>query len=333
MAKWLSKSMSWIYPGSPSCNSNTEYSDGRVTHFLKPEYYRVDSNGDLEQVTVAADGCNAYSVANAADIRKNCDKAYFTISGSYSSIFTLVGDSGKETTAINTIKTFLTTTGFDGIELDWEGFGSWTAQEYSDYKSFVDTLGTSLALVGKKLMIDGPPIGDATEQGYYEWKYEDFESLAVDYIVALAYDWQYDFGAGTSISPTSRVNNVCDWMKGKITNIDRIVIGLPSYGYHGVTAGYTIIIDTKTESEAFTGYGTATRNSDHEMNWTNGGSSYFYNDATGISSKRDIVEAKGIKFVSVWHLGGNDGFTGKDEQSITKGFINNTSKSLGVNII
>lgn len=312
---WLANIQGWIYPGNPACNADEEYSDGRTTHTLKPEYYTIDANGDLDQLTVDPDGCNAYSVANAADVKANSTEQFFTISGSYSNIFALVGVGAKETAATADIIAFLDIVGFTGVELDWEGFGSWTAQNYADYKSYITDLGNALQAEGYKLMIDGPPISNATEQGYYEWKYEDFDALPVDYIVALAYDWQYDFGVGTSISPTSRVENACDWMKSKITDNTRIVIGMPSYGYHGVTDSYTLTIDTKTQSSAFAGYDTATRNADHEMNWEDGGNSYFYQDTTGMNSKRTIIENKGITNISVWHLGGNDWFTG-DEPTI-----------------
>lgn len=294
----------WVYPGEPACNADEEYSDGRNMYMLKPEYYTVNSSGVLAQLTT---GCNAYSPSNALDIKRYSSHQFFTISSNRANMATLVADSQKRTNAVNTIVSFLDTIGFDGVELDWEGYGAWTSTEYANYKNFVSQLATELHNNGYKLMIDGPPIGDGTEQGFYEWQYEDFSAIDIDFIVALAYDWQYDFGGGTSISPNARVQNVCDWMKARI-DIDKIIIGMPIYGYHATTEGFSITIDTKAQSEQLTGYDTATRNSDHEMNWANGGVSYFFQDSTGIDSKRDIIEAKGIKNISVWHLGGNDWF-------------------------
>lgn len=311
---WTSTVQAWIYPGPPAENADEEYSDGRIIYTLKPEYYTVNASGVLTQLTVAGSGQNAYSSGNAADVQAHSTEQYFTISSDAANMATLCADSTKRTNAINTIKSFLDTIGFDGVELDWEGFGSWTPTSYANYKTFVTALVAELHTYGYKVIIDGPPIGNVTEQGYYEFKYEDFDSIAVDGICVMAYDYQYDYGGGSSVAPVSWVEDICDWVKSKITDDTRIIMGMPSYGYHATTGGYSITIDTKTQSTALPGYGTATRNADHEMNWVNGGTSYFYQDTTGMNSKRSVIEAKGITKVSVWHLGGNDWFTG-DEPS------------------
>lgn len=323
---FLARIGAWIYPGSPACNAQTEYQDGRVLYMLKPQYYQVDTGGagTINQLTVAGAGCNAYSAANAADVRKYSTKQFFTIScGTAANMDALCSSGTNRTNAINTIITFLQLTQFTGVELDWEGYGSWTAGQYTNFKTFVSALSTSLHSNGFQLMIDGPPITNsggvpvvdtANQQSLYKFKYEDFLTTA-DYLCVLAYDKQYDFGSGTSISPTTFVQNVCDWMISKVVDTTKIVVGMPSYGYHGVTAGFSITIDTQTQSSVLTGYGTATRNSDFEMNWANAGSSFFYQDTSGMNSKRNVIEAKGIKHISVWHLGGNQWFTGAEPTS------------------
>ena len=311
---WTSYIMAWIYPGPPAENADEEYSDGRVLHFLKPEYYTVDSSGVLQQVTAAVYGQNGYSVANAADVKAHSVYQYFTVSANATTTAALVNSATNRTNAISTLVSFCQTIDFTGVELDWEGFGSWTTETYENYKQFVSDLSSALHVVGKKLMIDGPPIGSTLEQSYYKFKYEDFNSLGVDYLCVMAYDYQWDYGGGAAVAPNTWVVNICTWAKSKITDINKIVIGLPSYGYHATTSGYDITIDTKTESSGYTGYGTAARDSNsYEMMWTNAGISYVYQDSTGLNSKRDLIEAQGILFISVWHLGGNDWFTGKTE--------------------
>lgn len=318
---WLAKIGAWIYPGSPACNANTEIADGRVIYMLKPEYYQVDTGGagTLNQLTVAGAGCNGYSVANANLIKQYSSKQFCTIScGTGTNMDALCSDGTKRTNAINTLITFLNTTGFTGVELDWEGYSGWTSGQYTNFKTFVSALSTSLHSNGYQLMIDGPPITAAVDsvngQNLYQFKYEDFLTTA-DYLVALAYDKQYDYGAGTSISPTTFVQQTCDWMILKVVDLNKIVIGMPSYGYHGTTGGYSITIDTYTQSTGYTGFNTATRNADYEMVWANAGTSYDYQDTSGLNSKRTVIENKGIKNISVWHIGGNQWFTGAEPTS------------------
>lgn len=312
---WTAYSMGWIYPGSPAEDADEEYRDGRVIHFLKPEYYRVDASGDLDQVTDPADGENAYSSGNVADVKNYSDYQFVTVASNHANMATLLGNGTKEAAAISTLVTFCVDNGFTGVELDWEGFGDWTPTDYSDYIAFVTDLGAALHAEGKLLMIDCPPITNLTEQGYYEFAYKDFESITeVDYLCMMLYDYQYDYGSPSSVQPATWAQNGCAWVRSKISDIDRIVIGIPNYGYHATTASpYTITIDTKDQSAVFTGYSGATRNADDEMQWTNSGTEYTYQDSAGINTKRERIEDEGIKYVSTWHLGGNDWYTGKDE--------------------
>lgn len=310
---WTAKIGAWLYPGAPATNANEEYSDGRILHYLKPEYYTVNASGVLVQLADPADGENAYNPTNAGEVKTFSEKQFFTISGSAANIAVLVNNPTNQSNAISTILAFLASTGFTGVELDWEGYSAWSSTTYGNYKTFVDALGTALHGVSKELMIDGPPITSSTEQALYQWHYEDFNALAVDYIVMLLYDYQFDVGAGASVQPTGWMRNGCAWIKGKVTDVNKIVIGMPSYGYHGTTGSFTITIDTKTQSAARTGYGTATRNADDEMTWINAGTSSVYQDTTGLNAKRERIEDEGIKNVSVWHLGGNDWFSTKQE--------------------
>lgn len=313
---WSSRIQAWVYPGNPACNADEEYSDGRVIYILKPEYYRVSSSGGLTQLTVASAGCNGYSSANAADVVAHSTKAFVTVAcGSATDMNALCSSSTNRNTAKTTLRQFCQNNGFNGVELDWESFASWTTTHYNNFKTFVNELATELHTYGLQLMVDGPPItaisDPANGQNLYKFKYEDLVADC-DYLVAMAYDKMFDYGVGTSVAPATFIEEVCDWMIAKVADYNKIVIGLNSYGYHGPNGTYSITIDTKTQSATYPGYSTATRNSDYEMTWTNGGTTYFYQDTVGINLKRQLIEAKGIQHIAVWHLGGNDWFTGTE---------------------
>lgn len=314
LGTWSSSVQAWVYPGNPACAAAKEYSDGRIVHVLKPEYYAVTSTGTLTLRTTATDGCNGYSPENAASIKTYSQKQYVTVSAGQQEMSALVGSAQKRSAATTTLSTFAQTIGFSGVELDFEGFSNWTSADYANYKTFLKELGGALHGKGLRLLVDGPAIGTATEQGYYLWKYEDFNTLPVDQIVVMTYDYQYDYGVGSAIAPNTWVKNVIRWTKSKITDIDKIVIGVPTYGYHGKTGSYALTIDTLTQSKLFPGYTTAQRDpGSYEMKWVANGTTYVYQDSTGLNMKRTLIEQEGIKNISVWHLGGNSWFSGNSE--------------------
>lgn len=296
----------WIYPGNPACSAASEYSDGRHIDTLKPEYYTVQTNGTLRQLTTAADGCNGYSAANVADIKKHSTSQYVTVSGITKNTRVLLASAVLQENAIASLTKFVIATGFTGVELDWEGFGDWTATDYTNFKKFTAALQKSLRAQGKKLIIDAPAISDPTYQSYFLFKYEDFTDI--DYIAIMAYDYQYDYGVGVPVAPDFWLKNTINWAKARLP-IDKIIIGLPAYGYHGTLGSYMMTIDTYAQSMTYPGYANRKINSDGEETWMNGSTYYSAQSTATLDKKKQLVESMGIKHISVWHLGGNRWFS------------------------
>lgn len=300
----------WIYPGPPACNAKQEYSDGRQIDVLKPEYFNVDETGRINLLTEANAGCNGYSSQNVSSIKAFSNKQFVTVSADATAMIALTRNATNRSRGISTLVNFIRANQLTGIELDFEEFGSWSASNYATYKQFVNQLGQALHAINAQLMIDGPPISNSTEQGYYVWRYADFNSLPVDYVLVMAYDYQYDYGAGTPIAPNTWVMNIINHMKSKISDINKIVVGMPSYGYHGATGGYNIRIDTYAQSSTYPGFPTAKQDpKSFENFWVNGSTTYDYQSTQSLDQKRALIESAGIKNISVWHLGGNNWFS------------------------
>jgi spore germination protein YaaH len=299
----------WIYPGNPACNAQKEYQTRNID-VLKPEYLTVSSTGTIRRVTVASAGCNGFSLANALDVKAHSTEQYVTISSGAVNMASLCSTFYKRTAGINAIVKLLNEIKFTGVELDFEGFGQWNLTSYTNYKKFVNELQARLRTLGFKLMIDCPPISNAQEQGYYKFKYEDFKN--VDYICVMAYDYQYDYGAGSSVAPIAWVGKIIDWVKARIP-LDKIIIGVPSYGYHATTqmngdVGYDVVIDTREQSLQVIAILASKRNQDGEWVFTSDDKTYVHQDTIGLNMKKKAIEAKNIKHISVWHLGGNNWF-------------------------
>jgi spore germination protein YaaH len=237
-----------------------------------------------------------------------------TISGTIAGIQYLANHAGLVAACIQQLTTFFATTQFTGgIELDVEDFSSWTVQQYSAYKNVVTALGNALHAAGLKLMVDGPVILNAQYQGYYpNWRYEDFQNLPVDAIVTMCYDLNFDNGTGTPVASLKNITDCCTWMKSKIADPNRIVIGLNSYGYAGLTntpntPEYSATQKTYQQLAQIPGFSTAKRDpTSGELIWQQGDMSYDYSDSVTINGKIAAVLATGLTQVSIWSLGGGN---------------------------
>ncbi len=307
------ETMAWVYPGAPSCAASNEYSDGRILDVLKPEYFSINESGELIFLTEENRGCNAYSPENSEKIRKFSREQFVTISSSYSkSMDIFITRELRDGENINRLIEFVRSNGFTGVELDFEDFGGWDSGMYDRYTSFVKQLGNALHAEGKKLMIDGPAIPGDEEALWYRWRYEDFLSLPVDRIVIMAYDYQFDHGAGSPIAPLDWMEKVLQRTVSKFPYVERLSVGIPSYGYEGILGSSQVTLLTYDQAKEKPGFETATReNLSGEMTWESGNTVYFYQDGESMNRKRTIAEKFGIFSVSVWHLGGNKWFAGK----------------------
>lgn len=312
---WLAQIGACVFPGSPACNADEEYSDGRVIRVLYPEYYTMNSSGVCTQLTVAGSGCNAYSSANALDIRAHSDFQYVMVSSDHPNAIAMLGNSTKEQDCIDVLVAFVVAESFTGVVLDWEEFSSYTHAEYLEFLAFTEDLAVQLQAVGKKLILCGPPIGNSLMQSYYAdgWHYSDFESHSVNQVFVMSYDYQFDYGSGESMAPDAWTTDNIEWTQSEISDDERIIIGLVSSAYYGTTGAYNPVNKLFDQMSGYPGYGSATRNADSEMVFSGAGSSGVYQDTTSMNQQRTMIEALGVKHIAVWVLGGhNPWFTGTE---------------------
>ena len=321
--EWRSTLQGWTFPDALNVNTDIEANN---FHTIKPIWYEVDATGGdigtLDLRTVAGYGAFGYNATNTLIIKDNSTEQFVTVSGNDPEIHTLTGSSTLVTSMTAELIAFATSTGFTGIELDWEGFGSWTAGETTDYINYVRYLSNEAHKYGLKTMIYLPPIwnscsncesgsGDewdsANSDGYYQLEYEDFEDVPVDYLLIAVYDYHFDYGAGRPNAPLKWQDEIINYAKSKISNHDRLIIGIPASGYGGATGGYSFTAYTYDAISSVPGFSGATRDAESgELTWTNGGNSYFVSDSEALNIKRERAERQGIKRVSLWHIGDNE---------------------------
>ncbi len=298
----------WLYPGEPSCSAMSELGSKIKTDVVKVEYFTIGSDGNLKLIGANSSECNGYSVENLNQLKKYAKKIYITVSGHQVEMSKMFANKNMSNAAVETLVNFVKENQVDGVELDFEDFSAWTTDDYRNYLSFVRALTDKLHKNGNKMMVDGPAIANSEQQGWYKWRYEDFEKIEVDEIVVMAYDFQNDQGVGSAITPTDWLIDSTNWIKSKIKDKNRIVIGLPAYGYEGKVGSFQAKILTKSQMMGMKEFRSeGVRDSESkELFWRNGNSFGALSDQVAIDYKYKVVSDLGIGKISIWHLGGND---------------------------
>jgi spore germination protein YaaH len=310
MTGWKSLTQAWLYPGVVGARAADEYRDGRAIHALKPCYFRVEPDGSLVRFNQTSPGDNGFSAENVADIKRHSTEQFALVGSHLDAMQALLSSPKRMDDAIATLTEFSVATGFTGIELDWEGYDGWTDALYAGYLAFVGRFATTLHDAGKQLIVIGPPISNAGEQARYRWRYEDLAASAADRLLVMAYDYQFSAGAGTPVAPMAWIEGICDWMIAAVGDPDRIIVGLNSYGYVGLPGTMDPELLTHEQLATKPGFATAVRDIEsQELFWTCDGAVACYSDTATLDAKRRTVESKGIRRLSVWHLGGNDWFS------------------------
>lgn len=276
----------WAFPDN-TINALVDIQSNQF-YAIKCEWYEIDATGALVLRNSSSFGSNFfYTTATAAIVCANSTEQYVELTtSSITNMATMTSDSTKRQTAITTLINFCLTNTFTGISLDTEIFSvsrGATVVQYQNYLTWVTELGNQAHVAGLKVSQVLPPIWNSTtttpppewngrnSSNYYQLRYEDFENLPIDYLCLLAFDYQFDEGAGTPNSPIQWSQNSASFLQSKISNHDRIIIGLPSAGYSGPTQSF---LQSVGQPYSFfpsqTGFSTATRDSaSGEMNWKN----------------------------------------------------------------
>ena len=237
---WRSTLQGWTFPDGQKMNEDIE---NNYFHTIKPIWFHVVTDGTHTLRDSGTYGTFGYNASNTELIRENSTEQFVTSSGSDPDIHVLTASPTLSATAIAQMVGFATSSHFTGIELDWEGFNSWTATETANYFAFVDKLSKSAHANGLKTMIYVPPIwntaanresgsGDewdsANSSSYYTLTYDMVNKSSADYIVIPAYDYQFDYSNDRPNAPLKWMQDIANFAKSKITDHDRLIMGMPA---------------------------------------------------------------------------------------------------------
>jgi spore germination protein YaaH len=145
----------------------------------------------------------------------------------------ILANTTSRTQHVQNIVNLVVSKGFDGIDLDYEGFAftdgvaTWDATKPS-WVAFVTELATALHNQGKLLSVTIPPtwMEAGVVRGYPVYETQKIGAVA-DRIRLMVYDWSV--GSPGPISPMSWVNLVIAYNDPIVPN-EKLQLGIPSYG-------------------------------------------------------------------------------------------------------
>lgn len=303
-----SKTMAYTYPGQPGCGAMGEIADGRKIDAILAQFFIVSPAGSLTLMTTSTYGCDGFDPSVLAQMRQHSGSQYVTVAAGASATAAL---TASPSSSIQSLVSFASENGMAGVDVDFEGYSQWSAATLANYMAFLSSLASALHAEGMQLMVNLPAMGgqysDLKPSLYHGLSYAAVAAIA-DYANVMAYDYQYDYGAGNPVAPVPWVNAVIAYAKAQVP-IAKLVVSMPSYGYHGTTGKYDIGgFDTQQQSLALKGSINPTRDASYELHFTKGRTSYVYQDAYGMTQKRLAIESAGIQTVAIFTLGGNPWF-------------------------
>ena len=152
----------------------------------------------------------------------------------------LLANATSRALHVQTIAELVTREGFDGIDLDYEGFAfvddyaTWETTR-PNWVAFVTELATALHSRGKLLVVSVPPIYDTKrtpDSGRWVYDYAAMGEV-VDGIRIMGYD--YSFDEPGPIAPMSWLRSAVRAAKKAVRDDSKLILGIPLYGRNWVT--------------------------------------------------------------------------------------------------
>jgi spore germination protein YaaH len=243
----------------------------------------------------------------------------------------LLADPAARTAHVGAIVTLVQQNGYDGIDIDYEGFAfvddraTWETTR-PNWVAFIDELATALHADGKLLTVSIPPIYDGERTGDSGYWVYDYAAMgeSVDRIRIMAYD--YSVSEPGPIAPLDWVRSVIRAAKKVVADDTKLVLGVPLYGRNWVVAttgtcpadaeGTTPVtqrtvddLAAKRGAQPVRVEGTGESTFEYQLEVTDGVTTctqtreVHFVDATGARERVDIAREERIGGVAFWALG------------------------------
>ena len=259
------------------------------------------------------------------------------------SIKGLIASSSARTILVNNLVTEVRAKGVDGVNIDFECFGTATSSERSQFASFVDQVADEIHsnFPGSHVSVD---IGATSAIDPMLYDVSLLGSTSVDSIMVMTYDFHLTtYYAGKKAGPEAPLYGDQYWYTVDKSMRDimakapssKIIMGVPYYGLefpvsgsdwlsknatvisNGAIATYSTVVDPIYD--AWHNSDTIQWDSGEKMTWyryrwpnASTGPDYwqgYYDDANSLGAKYDYVMNNGLSGIGIWALGYDNGHT------------------------
>ena len=178
---------------------------------------------------------------------------------------------------------------FDGIDIDYERL---PASSRDNFTAFVSLLAQKLHAASKKLSVT--VYAKTGEKDNWSGPGgEDWPAIGAvaDSVKIMAYDFHESSSGAGAITPLDWLDRVATYAQSSIAN-DKIMIGLPWYGYDWGTSGAATVTYATAMSMAQSGGITVNHDLNGEATFTYSGHTVYFQDATSYSAKVELIKQK-----------------------------------------
>ena len=203
---------------------------------------------------------------------------------------TMLASASEREKHASTIAQLAIVNAFDGIDIDYERL---PASSRADFTAFVSLVAQKLHAASKKLSVT--VYAKTGEKDNWSGPgAEDWSSIGAiaDSVKIMAYDFHYSTSGAGAITPLDWLDRVATYAQSSIPN-DKIMIGLPWYGYDWAGSGAATSVTYATAmSMAQSGGITVKHDADGEATFSYSGHTVYFQDATSYAAKVELIKQK-----------------------------------------
>lgn len=219
----------------------------------------------------------------------------------------LLSDRQNRTNLINNLVTRVNSSGYDGVNIDFEFIPSGDAGLFNTFLTELkNALGPNKIL---SVAVFARTSSDKWASGY---DYKQIGQIA-DLVVVMAYDYSYSTSAPGPVAPLWWVKNVADYTIN-IMPRGKILLGLPTYGYNWATGTPTTTVTLNKLNDIKQNYKVTEHFDEDQVSpyytYTDNNGLYhqiWFENETSLRAKLSVVSDNQLAGISFWRIG--NGFT------------------------
>ncbi|HEX9991152.1 MAG TPA: glycosyl hydrolase family 18 protein [Chloroflexia bacterium] len=298
----------WAFYVTYNPNSWTSLqTNAQHLNYVSPWFFYVDKNGqvtgkDQPQATSLLKQVGAKSLPMVQNTAQ------------YNDFTAVLSDTNKQIAIVSQLDALITTYGYDGITIDFEGIN---ATDKPLLTAFMGRLYDTLHPKGKLVAIAVAAKTRDTNTGWAGPYDYTALSAVTDYVLIMAYDYHWSTGDPGPVAPIDKLRQTAIYAVSKIP-ASKVIWGVGVYGYDWATneAGKSIgKAEYRTYAEAAVLARAPGSQSGYDdtvqapwVRYVRDGQQreMWYEDRDSFKAKLDLIESYGMAGFGIWRLGQED---------------------------